>query len=92
MSGLINSRKSSVGVEFYIYEDKELFASAFEKKEQIEHELGMELEWMELPERKSSRVLLSRKGEFNDPAQRAELVEWIYQTAEKFSKVFQKYT
>lgn len=88
LSGLINSRKDQVGVELYIYEDKDLFSALYEQKDKIELETGFSLEWMELPGRKSSRIAIFRQGKFNDIEQRDELISWIYDTAEKLSKVF----
>ncbi len=87
----INSRDKQFGVEVYIPDNKELFATLFEHKAQIESEAGSELEWMELPEKKASRIKLSLAGDFEDESNWEQYFEWLLRQAEKFKEVFPKY-
>lgn len=87
----INSREGQIGVEVYIPDNKELFATLLEHKESIETGVGQKLEWMELSEKKASRVKLSRAGNFEDESKWEEYFEWLLRTAEKFKEVFPKY-
>ena len=86
-----NSQKQYVGCEIYIRNDKELFDQLFKQKEQIEKELGFELEWMELPDATASRILVTHKGNPRDRSKWSEFNEWLVKTAEKFGIVFLKY-
>lgn len=54
MSILRLQQQSQVGVELYINDDKELFRSLYERKAEIEADVGAELDWRELPEKKAS--------------------------------------
>lgn len=49
----VSQKRKAVDVELYINDDKELFKSLFAYKDEIEKNMEMELEWKELPERKS---------------------------------------
>ena len=48
----------------------------------------LNLDWQELPEKKASRILASRPGDFTDETQSQELVEWMVATADDFARVF----
>jgi hypothetical protein len=52
---------------------------------------GLKLDWQELPEKKASRILASRPGDFTDETQSQELVEWMVATADNFARVFPHY-
>lgn len=87
----INTRENLFGAELYIPSKKELYGKALENKEQIENELGEKLEWMELPERKASRIKVSMLANFEDKIKWEDYFEWMLKEAEKFQKVFPKY-
>lgn len=58
-------------------------------REAIEEELGVRLEWMELPNKKESRIMLRRQGENPGDRQRwAEQHEWFRKQLEAFREVF----
>lgn len=86
----VRSKEKLIGVELYIPANKELFACLAQDKEGIREELALteEIEWMELPEKKASRVRVSRPGDFADESKREEQFEWLLVVAEKFRKVF----
>jgi hypothetical protein len=59
IGALLNSIESRVGIELVMSDDntKAYYWQLFEQKEEIERELGFQIEWMELPERKKSSLL-----------------------------------
>jgi len=87
----VNSRENVFGVEIYVSDDKELYKHIEEHKAEIEKELGEKAEWMELPERKASRIKVSKPGNFDQTDKWEECFEWLLQEVEKFQKVFPKY-
>lgn len=52
---LVN-KDGSIGVELYIRDNKDLFDSLFEQKEEIETKLGFSLIWERLDDKKASRI------------------------------------
>lgn len=84
----VNSIQKRVAVGLYINDNKELFAKLEAQREEIEEQLGAELDWQELPQKKASRLILSRPGDFADDMQSQELVAWMVNSADSFAKVF----
>lgn len=87
----INTRKEQVAVDLYINEDKELYTKLESNKEEIENALGCKLLWQGSADRKSSQMGIVKKGNFSNEAQEEELIIWLHQKAEEFTKVFKKY-
>lgn len=87
----INTRDKYVATEIYISDNKELYKTLFSHRDEIEAEIGEKLEWMELPEKKASRIKLSLPGDFEDESKWEEYFEWLLRKAEKFKEVFPKY-
>ena len=82
---------NNVLVEWYITNDKDLYHKLFKYKDQIEQELGFNLEWNELPDKKASRILISKNADFSDNDSWPSQFEWMMQTAIKMKKVIKKY-
>lgn len=80
-----------VGVEVYIGNDKEQYHIFESHKEEIESELGENLDWMELPTKKASRILLISKINWLDELKRKDCCKWLTDAAIKFRNVFPKY-
>lgn len=87
----VNSRERRVGAEIWIGNDKELFHKLLSKRDSIESKLGYELNWQELPSKKASRIIVTRQGDFLKESESENLVQWLVQTADEFSRVFPKY-
>ncbi len=87
----INSRDNLFGVELYIPNNKELYTQLFKHKTEIESELDETLEWMELPEKKASRIKVSCPGDFGKEEMWEVYFGWLLGVTEKFKKVFPKY-
>ncbi len=87
----IKSREKLFGVELYINNSKDLYKHLYKHRSDIEREIGETLEWMELPERKASRIKVSSSGDLNDFSKRGSYFPWLIGAAEKFKAVFPKY-
>lgn len=87
----INSRTKELGCELYIPDDKDFFEFLFEKKDQIEKDLGFKLDWRPLPEAKASRIRISQRFDIlGDPdfSKYDEPFEWLRVNLENFKKAF----
>ena len=78
-------------VEWYISDDKELFHKFHSHKTEIETEMGMELDWRELPDKKASRILVTHPADFENRDSWPEQFDWVMDVALKMKKVFKKY-
>lgn len=86
----LNSQKSYVGVEFYI-NAKDAYYELERSKEKIEQDLGISLDWQELPTKRASRIQVTSPGDFRDDVVRSEQRNWAVNTADSFARVFPKY-
>ena len=80
-----------MGCELYIPREKKLFAALASHKEEIRREFGEQLEWMELPGKKASRIKVSRDADIENSEGWDDLFKWLKEKAEKFQAVFPKY-
>lgn len=83
-----NSVKQRVSVQLYILDDQDLIEALRRDRAEIENELGISLDWRDLPGRKASRIMAPRPGDFRDPEQRAEIQRWMVETVDNFARVF----
>ena len=88
----INSQSNQIACEIYIPDSKKLFYELEKQKEKIEQELNMKLEWMALEGKKASRTKVVYEADIDNTEEWDEYFEWMQITAEKFQKVFIKYT
>jgi hypothetical protein len=87
----LNTKEKRIGVELQMNDEdaKAYFSLLKLEKENVEKEIGHELEWKELPERKSSRIILFKHGV--DPLNTAvwpEYRQWFVDKLELFNHVF----
>jgi hypothetical protein len=87
----INTQRNVLGCDIYIPNSKELYHKIREHKEDIESELGTELQWMVLPSKKASRIKSSYPLNIKDRDNWGEAFEWMQNKAESFRTVFSKY-
>jgi len=92
LSLTINSQSDQIGCELYIPNSKNLFYKLKKKKDTIEKELNLKLEWMPLDGKKASRIKTSISADINDSGQWNNYSKWLNETAFKFQKVFSKNT
>ena len=84
-------KRSAIGVELYINDDKELFKSLFAHKTEIESDMGMALDWRELPERKASRILVEKNVQLSNHEEWQEQFVYIMDVLLKMKKAFKKH-
>lgn len=86
----LNSVKNQIGLELHIPDNKDLFQKLFSKQEMIESQLGYKLDWQELPDKKASRVIITKVADFRDDSQQDNIIKWAVEKADEFTRVFKK--
>lgn len=86
----INSQKKELACEIYIPNSKETFNQFHSNKIEIDNVIN-QLEWMELPTKKASRIKKKIKGDFTKENKWKECFEWLGKTAIQFQETFNKY-
>ena len=88
---LIN-KDSVIGVELYITDNKELFDKLYQKKEDIENDLGFKLDWRRLNNSKASRIVTFIKElNFDDHSNYNDLMNKTIDLAVLMRDTFKKY-
>lgn len=80
-----------LGIEVYIGNDKDQYQVFFSHKTEIEKELGVKLDWMELPTKKASRILLTNDLNWMKAENFDQCYFWLTDMAVRFKQVFPKY-
>ena len=88
ISLIVDTRNEQIRCELYIPDDKDLYATLKADQEAIEKDLSYPLEWMELPERKASRIVAVSDQAVNEPETWTECFSWLSQAAQAFQTVF----
>lgn len=86
----VNTIQNRLGCEIYLRGEnaKTSFAILKRDKEDIERELGTELDWQELPDGQDSRIILYRTGGINNRETWEETAAWYKKYAELFYRTF----
>ena len=91
IAATINSRENRLGVELNIRGDdaKAHYNLLFEQKEEIEASIESTLVWMELPDKKASRIVLFNDGcDLKDEDDWSRQHKWFIASLEKFDNTF----
>lgn len=91
MAYTINTRENQIACEIYIPREKDLFRELVKHKEEIEKDLGVDLEWMELPDKIASRIKMIHKANLEESNNWESYFSWMQKIGEKFQGVFGKY-
>lgn len=83
--------RDAIGVEVHIDNSKTLFHTLESHKEEIEAETGNKYEWMELPDKKASRILVEKQVDYDDRCAWASQFDWIMDVSIKLKKTIKKY-
>ena len=83
----INFRDSEIKTQIWIHENKELFEYLYESKEDIESEMGEELNWIKSESKKSSQIRSIKKINISDETKWDESIKWQLDMASKFYDV-----
>lgn len=84
-------KDNNITVEWYITDDKELYQKFYSLMGDIELDMGMPLDWRELPDKKASRILVIHEADFDNKDEWPEQFEWVMDAAIKMKKAFKKY-
>ena len=66
------------------------FNLLFADKEAIEQEIGFELVWREMPEKKGSKITVYKDADTKDEESWEDQHAWLKETVEKFDRVFRE--
>jgi hypothetical protein len=93
LSLVVDTRQNLVSAAFYASndEDKKIFNQLLSKRQEIESEMGSELIWMELPDKKASRIKIEKKLERLDRDSWNIAYQFLKEHGEKIQKIFPKY-
>ena len=80
--------KNEMSVRFHINDDKVLFDKLYENKNEIEKELGFELEWDRSDKYKSSQIRVFKDINYKNEGKWTNYIKWQVDTADKLVKVF----
>ena len=91
LGALLNTTENRIGVELYLNDDsaKAYFGLLQQRKDEIEQALGFSLIWMELPDKKASRLVAYKEGV--DPLDQSlwpEHQKWMTDSLENMNGVF----
>lgn len=84
-------KRNELDVEFYINDDKELYWVVFAHRAEIESDMGMALDWRELPDKKASRIIAAKNVELDSREKWPEQFDWAMDVCLKMKKAFKKY-
>ncbi|PAF46904.1 hypothetical protein BKH46_05525 [Helicobacter sp. 12S02634-8] len=84
-------KRDELVVELYINEDKELFNSLLQNKDDIEAAAGFSFDWRELPEKKASRIVVQKSVALSNKSKWSEQFEWLVDVMLKMKIGFKKY-
>lgn len=88
---LVN-KDSVIGIELYITDNKELFDKLYQRKDEIENDLGFKLDWRRLNNSKASRIVTFIKGlNFDNHSNYNELMNKTIDLAVLMRDTFKKY-
>lgn len=88
---LVN-KASRIDIQVCIFDNKDLYDALFARKEEIEAEMGIELDWRRLDGKKASRIMQSIPGlNFENHSNYPELMNEIIKRVIHMRKVFKKY-
>ena len=84
-------KRNELDVEIYINDDKEVFQNLFSQKDNIESDAELAFDWRELPERKASRIVITKEVTFSDKQQWNAQFDWLIDVMLRMKKTFRKY-
>ena len=89
----VNTQLNRIGAELQINHDnaKQFFQLLYQQKEDIEREMGVALEWCELPDKKSSRIItFLEEADLTDEGDWKRQHSWLRDVLEKLDRVFRE--
>ena len=84
----VNTQTKVLRCAIYIRRDKELYDIFFEKKDEIEDDIGQSLEWVRRDNKSSSSIQITTDRDVKNKDSWNELNEWFLDISNKFAKAF----
>lgn len=84
-------QRNEITIEFHIPNNKELFDKLYLHKDEIENIIGCSLDWRKLPEKKASRILLTKEFDLSDNSLLTQEIDWIKEYTLKYKRAFTKF-
>lgn len=81
-------KRDELTVELYINEDKALFNSLLQHKDDIESKTGLLFDWRELPEKKASRIVIQQSATLGNRSKWNEQFTWLVDVMLKMKTEF----
>jgi hypothetical protein len=90
LSLTVNTKVKRIGCELFIGHPQasRAYKLLYEQRDQIEDELGPGLEWLELPERHSCRIVMYHDGDVTDQSSWPDLSQWMAEKLVAFEATF----
>lgn len=85
---IFNMQISAIKVNLVIPDSKEFFDCLYDSKDEIESELGYELNWKRLDNKKVSHIEIMKKSDITNQNTWDENIEWHLKRASEFHEVF----
>lgn len=82
------ARTNEIKVVLWISDSKELFDYLYDMKDEIESQLGYELDWISSENNKSSSILIVKNTDVHDESKWDENINWHLTKASEFYEVF----
>jgi hypothetical protein len=87
----VYSKQNQISCEVYIHNSKELFHALEARKNVIEQELNQKLVWLELPQRKASRIRVFESGNISNTEKWEDYFTWLLNNVKSFQRIFSKH-
>jgi hypothetical protein len=84
-------KRSSIAVEFYIHDNKQLYDRLAAHQEEINATIGASPEWQRLDDKKACRVQLEKEFPIDDEENWPEEFIWTMEFSRKFKQAFEKF-
>ncbi len=84
----VNSDSASVKVGMNDGDATAHYHLLHDDREEIEQELGFQVDWQEKPGKKECSIEVNRSGKLSQKAERRKLIVWMLETMDAFDRVF----
>lgn len=84
-------KRNEINAELLIDDDKELFDVLYSNKEQIEKESELNFDWRKMPEKKASRIVITRSVNLAEKEEWPTQFDWLIDMMLRIKRAFKKY-
>ena len=84
-------KRNAISVELYISDDKSIFHKLEQHRTEIEKDIGISLDWRELPDKKASRIIIEKPVNLDNRDEWNHQFDWLIETSIRFKQAFKKY-